>query len=169
MKLRIFFTFTLFSVLSFSFAQEFNKKGTESKNNEEILIGKCTFEGLIGFMSDFDANMKATNPDQKMVETLKNKLEDITFTVVLGTWCGDSKEQVPVFAKLINLLDYDQSKINYICVDRTKNTQDYNDTDLKIEKVPTFIIYRNNKEIGRIIETPVQSMEFDLSKIIIGS
>ena len=169
MNLRFLLTFALICIVSFSFAQEFNKKGVESKNNEEILIGKCTYDAIFKFLPDFDSKMKAYNPDQKIVETLKNKLGDITFIVVLGTWCDDSKDQVPVFAKLISLINYDLNNINYICVDRTKNTQDYNDTDLKIEKVPTFIILRNNKEIGRIIETPVQTMEFDLSKIITGS
>jgi thiol-disulfide isomerase/thioredoxin len=167
------FTFVLSLLLllssAFSIAQEINKKGIESKNNEEILIGICSYEGISSYMPDFDSKLKAYNPDLKICDELKIKCSDITFTVVLATWCDDSKDQVPVFSKVMSSVSYDLTKINYICVDRTKSTQEYNDTDLKIEKVPTFIIFRNGKEIGRIIETPVQTMEFDLSKIITGS
>lgn len=169
MKLSAILSLILLFTISFATAQEFNKKGVESKNNEEILIGKCTFDGISGFMTDFNVKMNAYSPDPKVSDELKVKMTGITFTVVLGTWCGDSQDQVPVFSKLMKVINYDISSINFICVDRTKNTAEYNDTDLKIEKVPTFVVYRNGKEIGRIIETPLQSMEFDLSKIISGS
>jgi len=35
------------------------------------------------------------------------------------------------------------------------------DKKFKIERIPTFIFLRNGKEIGRIIETPVKSLEED--------
>lgn len=169
MKFASVLSLLLILVNTFLFAQELNKKGIESKNNEEILIGKCTYDGISGYMTDFTAKLKAYNPDKKICDELKLKCSDISFTVVLATWCDDSKDQVPVFSNIMNAIGYDLSTINFICVDRTKSTVDYNDTDLKIEKVPTFIIYRKGVEIGRIIETPVQTMEFDLSKIISGS
>ena len=37
---------------------------------------------------------------------------------------------------------------------------------LRIELVPTIIFYKDGSEIGRIVETPVESMEKDLLKII---
>jgi uncharacterized protein (DUF1015 family) len=48
-------------------------------------------------------------------------------------------------------------------VDRTKTVEKM---ELEIEKVPTFIVYRNGEEIGRIIETPIKSMEEDLYEIL---
>jgi len=38
----------------------------------------------------------------------------------------------------------------------------------KIEKIPTFIFIMNGKEIGRIIESPNESLEKDMLKIIRG-
>ena len=37
---------------------------------------------------------------------------------------------------------------------------------MNIERVPTFIIYRGEKEIGRIVETPKKSLERDLWNIV---
>jgi hypothetical protein len=38
--------------------------------------------------------------------------------------------------------------------------------DLNIERVPTFIIMNEGIEIGRIIETPEETLEADLLKIL---
>ena len=38
--------------------------------------------------------------------------------------------------------------------------------DLKVERVPTFIFYKNNKEIGRIIENPKKDMAEDFLEIV---
>jgi hypothetical protein len=37
---------------------------------------------------------------------------------------------------------------------------------LDIQRVPTFIIYKNNIEVGRIIENPVTSLEQDMINIL---
>jgi len=37
---------------------------------------------------------------------------------------------------------------------------------LKIERVPTFIVYDGIKELGRIIETPAETLEEDLLMIL---
>ena len=45
-----------------------------------------------------------------------------------------------------------------------------NETEgLNIEKVPTFIFYKNGIEIGRIIESPEKSIEKDFLKILNGN
>jgi hypothetical protein len=58
------------------------------------------------------------------------------------------------------------ANIKMICVDGDKKCEDVDISGLNIEKVPTFIIYAGNKEIGRIIETPANSIESDLLQIL---
>ena len=43
-----------------------------------------------------------------------------------------------------------------------------NMTSLDIDRVPTFIIYKNNIEAGRIIENPITSLEQDMVNILTG-
>ena len=44
---------------------------------------------------------------------------------------------------------FDQNKFQLVCVDRTKKTPDNLQEGLNIIRVPTFIFYRNEVEIGR--------------------
>ena len=101
-----------------------------------------------------------------LLNQMKNKLSDIRITIVFGAWCGDSKEQVPRFLKVLDFLKYNVDYISLIAVDRSKTAGDVPTADLKIEKVPTFIMMREGREIGRIVETPAVTLEKDLLDII---
>jgi len=70
------------------------------------------------------------------------------------------------FYKLMDKVEYDSSKITVYCVDRDKKTEKGETDNLNITLVPTFIIYRDGMEIGRIIETPKVSLEADLLEIL---
>lgn len=100
--------------------------------------------------------------------TLKQiNYEDIkNIQVVMGTWCSDSKTQVPRFFKILDYTKY-QSKINVILVDKNKKAKVKKYKSLGIVYVPTFIFYnKHNKEISRIVETPKETLEKDLLKAI---
>ena len=56
--------------------------------------------------------------------------------------------------------------LEFIGVDRLKKTHDYSIKELKIKRVPTFIFYKEGKEIGRIIESPNETLEKDFLKIV---
>jgi thiol-disulfide isomerase/thioredoxin len=106
-------------------------------------------------------------PDPACMEQLKKTdISGLTITIVLGTWCPDSRREVPRFMKLIDLWGFPVDKIRFIGVDINKVAplDDYEALD--IERVPTFIFYENNSEIGRIIEVPVASLEVDSRDIL---
>jgi len=109
------------------------------------------------------------HPDQAFMEELqKTDIHDLTITIVLGSWCSDSRREVPRFMKIIDLWGFPEEKIRFIGVDIDKIAplQDY--MELGIERVPTFIFYENNSEKGRIIEVPVTSLEQDTRNILKG-
>ncbi len=106
-------------------------------------------------------------PDQEiMAELMTVEKDDLTITVVLGTWCPDSRREVPHFMKMIDLWGFPRERIRFIGVDINKIAplEDYG--LLSIERVPTFIFYENNIEKGRIIEVPVTSLEQDTWNIL---
>ena len=106
-------------------------------------------------------------PDSSMIDTLKSKVGDnLQVEVYLAFWCGDSKRNVPLFLKIIDQVG-SGVKVNYYSVERkpTKDTK-YFVEKLKIERVPTFIFYRDGKEIGRIIENPKTNMLEDFLVIV---
>ncbi len=86
----------------------------------------------------------------------------------MGTWCGDSKEWVPRFYKVMDQAGFNYRKMKLIAVDRNKKAGDLDISALHIERVPTFIFYKKKKELGRIIEVPYDLIEKDMLKIIGG-
>ena len=94
--------------------------------------------------------------------------ENITLKIVMGTWCSDSRREVPRYLKVLDLWNFPFDKVTFIGVDEEKQSPvgEYNNLD--IVRVPTFIVYKNNIESGRIIENPVTSLEQDMVNILTG-
>ena len=65
-----------------------------------------------------------------------------------------------------------KSQLEVIAVDRKPEAYKASPTGeekgLNIHRVPTFIFYKDNKEIGRIVEYPKQDFERDILTIISG-
>ncbi len=106
-------------------------------------------------------------PDSGLINRLKNTDKgDLTIKIVLGTWCPDSRREVPRFLKIIDLMDFPVDKITFIGVDNEKAAPVGEYDKLNIQRVPTFIFYKNNIEAGRIIEVPLTSLEQDMINIL---
>jgi hypothetical protein len=106
--------------------------------------------------------------DSITASKIKGTLNNITIAIVMGTWCSDSRKLVPKFFKILDYLKFSDGKISILTVGRNKKGK-ANETDsLKIELVPTIIFYRNGAEIGRIVESPKETLERDLLKILSG-
>jgi len=102
---------------------------------------------------------------EAFLELSELDLNDIEILIVLGTWCPDSRREVPRFMKLVQSLGFGPGKIKLMGTDSFKKAPLDNYEDLNIERVPTFIFYRNNSELGRIIEYPKESLEKDMLTI----
>ena len=92
-----------------------------------------------------------------------------TYEVFLGTWCADSRREVPKIAKIFQTLDIAPENVQYVCVDRDKISPGDEHVGKDIRYVPTVIVTnKNNEEIGRIVETPIGTIESDLLEINLG-
>lgn len=106
-------------------------------------------------------------PDQEVIAKLGLiDKEDLSIKIVLGTWCPDSRREVPRFMKIIDLWQFPAGNISFVGVDNSKIAPVGGYDTLQIERVPTFIIMRNKIETGRIIENPVTSLEQDMLNIL---
>ena len=106
-------------------------------------------------------------PDKAIMEELKQTdITDYSITIVLGTWCPDSRREVPRFMKIADLWGFPEDRIRFLGTDIDKNAPLADFPALGIERVPTFIFYKNNSEAGRIIEVPVTSLEQDTRNIL---
>lgn len=166
---KLFFI-TLILLPSLIFAQKLNQTTMDPKKNNEMLVGYCNREGFSSVNCNFDSAYKAEyplyHPDEASIKQLAKKIKGIRITLVMATWCGDSKEWVPRFYKIMDELGYNYKKLTVISVNRNKEAPETTAKDLKIERVPTFIFYRNKVEIGRIVETPSGLLEKDILSIL---
>ncbi|MGD0710291.1 MAG: thioredoxin family protein [Bacteroidales bacterium] len=151
-------------------AQEINKTKIDEKSQMEVLIGLCNRDGLKSdlFKTYYDAEYDAYKPHTIDIGNLKSALanKNITVIIVMGSWCGDSQEQVPRFFKIIDAIGFTENNVTIYCVDRNKKTDKGEIDNLKITLVPTFIFYKDGKEIGRIVESPKATLEKDMLEII---
>lgn len=147
---------------------QMNTTVVDPKTNSKMLMGYCDKKGLQKgiYGAYFESQYDIYKPVQTYISNLETKLDDYEITVVLGTWCGDSKIQVPHFYKVINEAGYNDKRVKIIAVDKKKEAILVDISDMDIQRVPTFIIYKDDKEVGRIIETPKKSLERDLWKIV---
>jgi hypothetical protein len=115
----------------------------------------------------FSRGFNEYQPDSTaMAEVMQLDTTGLRITIVLGTWCPDSRREVPRFMKIVNIWGYPKDKLHMIGVDIDKVAPLGDFSLLGIQRVPTFIFYENNIEVGRIIEVPVTSLEQDMLKIL---
>ena len=94
------------------------------------------------------------------------KDDDIKVVVFFGTWCHDSKRELPKALKIFNLIGMNDENIELIAVDLNKKEPLGRAAKLNLVYTPTLIFFRESKEIGRIIEKPDISLEKDIELII---
>lgn len=147
---------------------QMNSTVLDPNTKTSMLMGYCDKKGLEKgvYGAYFESQYDIYKPSQIYVSKLQDKLDEYEITIVLGTWCSDSKREVPHFYKVINEAGYNDKRVKVIAVDKRKEAVLVDISDMDIEKVPTFIIYKDDKEVGRIIETPKKTLEQDLWKII---
>lgn len=166
MKTLLFITFTLLTANIF--AQEFNNKVIDEKSKNEILIGLCNKQGFLEtpFTNWFKTEYDAYQPNIDIIKQLKPYADKYKITVIMGTWCSDSRREIPRFLKVMDYAGYSPNTIKILCVDTQKKAPETDLSIYNIEKVPTIIISDYNKELGRIIETPIKTLESDLLNIL---
>ncbi len=137
-------------------------------------MGACNRDSLqkAPFSSWFNPGFDQYNPDKKITDQLRNeKMDKIQIRVFFGSWCGDSKREVPRFMKLMQTISFPEKRLELIGVGGSdslyKQSPGHEEAGLGIFRVPVFIIYRDGKEINRINELPVVSLERDLLEIIL--
>ena len=170
MKRTAILFITLLS-LQFGFSQTLNHIELDQKGNE-VLLGEINKLGLTQntFNSWFSKNHEDYLVNKAVAKKLKDSLKQYEIKVFLGTWCGDSKKEVPRFYKVIEAAKFPKSQLQVIAVNRTKEaykqSPNHEEKGLNIHRVPTFIIYKDGKEVNRIVEHPKETFERDLLSIV---
>ena len=151
MKHILFIALVTFSFLQASAQMQYQ---VTNEGSTKILIGIIS-KDLISKDSAFrwyQDNQQGFKPNAEAVKTLKSKGSDVEFIVFGGTWCDDTKNLLPKYFNWLEAGGFPQEKVTLIGVDRNKKTLGHLAEALGVANVPTFIIMKNGKEIGRVVE-----------------
>ena len=97
-------------------------------------------------------NQKAyANPDTSIVGAMQRN-NSVKYIVFGGTWCGDTQYILPKFFMLQEKAGVADDRITFFGVDRSKQTLGNIASALNITNVPTIIVMKDGKEVGRVVE-----------------
>ena len=117
----------------------------------------------------FNENSKYGQPDPIAVSVFQLEKNKFTMVVFGGTWCEDTQNLLPKFYQLVNASGYPESRISLIAVDRKKQTINNLNKQYNITNVPTFIVLKDGKEVGRVVEYGTEGdITKELGKIVAG-
>lgn len=168
-KIRLF-TIPIILFQTIGFSQSFNYE--EKQNNDSLLLGKINKEALneAPYASWFTKEYDEYTPDVTTINSLKESLSTYTITAFMGTWCGDSKREIPRLYKTLEASQFPLDRLTLVAVAR--NAENYKQSPggehegMNIHRVPTIIFYKDGNEVNRIVESPVVSLEQDMLAIL---
>jgi thiol-disulfide isomerase/thioredoxin len=146
-----------------------NTYDNSAKTMQDMLVGAINRSDLQSepFRVWFDANYSNYEVDEKTMDAIPPAAwEGIEITVVLATWCPDSRRELPGFLKILDNTGFPDENIHLISVNREKKVPSMDLEYLDFQLVPTMIFFRDGAEIGRIIESPEETLELDIAKIM---
>lgn len=144
----------------------------------EILVenpGEKTLKGIISrdlvendtAFKWYAENLKGYKPNTKAVDGLRKFADSIQLLVFMGTWCEDSHNVIPKFFTLLDSSAFPKDRLSLIGVDRAKKTLSHLAEALDVKNVPTIIVMKNGKEMGRVVEYGKYGMfDMELGEIL---
>lgn len=142
---------------------------TSAEAPDDALVGRVTREQIEAAHPAWVQATVAAAPEVEAAKALATVEPGAEVTVFLGTWCGDSEREVPRFWRALDEAGGSVPfSIIYIGVDRKKQQPSAPILNYEIEFVPTFIVSRGGREVGRIIEQPPHGLEQDLLALLTG-
>jgi len=116
-----------------------------------------------------DASYQANDwyePDKASVEKI-NAAAPFELIILHAGWCKDCQYHMPVWNKICQDITNSGIKVTYSGVQREPRQDELGYCDkFNARKIPTFIAVRDGKELGRIVENPVASIEEDLAAML---
>ncbi len=97
-------------------------------------------------------NVKLTKPNADAVTALAAKADKISIVIFGGTWCEDTHQLLPKYLSLLQAAQFPDDRLILVAVDRAKTTVANLHKVFNVANVPTCIVLKDGKEVGRIVE-----------------
>jgi thioredoxin 1 len=129
------------------------------------LVGEVSQQQLLSSYPAFAAEYQDYQPAEAEILAV-TRLQGHAITVLFGTWCHDSEREVPRLLKLLDKAEMSAGSVRLIAVNPNKQEPTGLYRSLNLRYTPTIILFAGDKELGRIIERPINSLGEDLSNMV---
>jgi|TARA_R100000005_G_C4982643_1_gene191958 thiol-disulfide isomerase/thioredoxin len=130
------------------------------------ILGPVTKEQILANDRIYEIYINRYKPDSASVDYLSAFPDSVTLMVFMGSWCRESKKYIPGLMKTLELADSERITAEYLGVDQQKKIPQILLKEFEIKYIPTIVVLKGNKELGRIVEKPHQLIETDLIQIL---
>ena len=134
------------------------------------ILGPTTREAIEAAEPEWVASEVASEVDPEAARALAAVAPGAEVTVYLGTWCSDSRREL---ARLWRAIDEAGGEVPfdlvYLAVDRGDRRPPELARDVGLRFVPTFIVRRDGRELGRMVEVSPHGIERDLGALHSGA
>jgi len=113
--------------------------------NKYLLINDTSFKW-------YKTNQAGYLPDTAVLSAFVKEKKNLQFVLFGGTWCDDSQFILPRFFKIQELSEVSEEQISFFGVDRDKKTIGNIAQAFGVTNVPTIIVMKDGKELGRVVE-----------------
>jgi len=139
---------------------------TISLKGQVEMQGPSTQEEIYQNCPGWKAVADSYSPEAAAIDRLKSVRQEIRIEIYFGTWCSDSKAHVSEYFKTMELVANPLFITLPTGLPQDKQARQTYIQGKDVTKLPTFIVYINGQEKGRIIEIPKKSVEEDLVDIL---
>jgi len=102
------------------------------------------------------------------IEALREAPAETEVVIVFGTWCPDSRRVVPVIWRAFHAAGALPFAVEHVEVDREKRSDRVDVAAYGLRYVPTIIVRRNGREVGRIVESAPHGVMSDFVDLLHG-
>ncbi|MFT6195382.1 MAG: thiol-disulfide isomerase/thioredoxin [Cognaticolwellia sp.] len=129
-----------------------------------MALGEISQQQLMANHKIFQQGYQVSQLSVLEIAEINRWPKDLHVDVYFGSWCHDSVREVPRFLKIVAQSPTLSNRL--IALDYAKSEPSGLAKNHDIKYSPTFIVYQNDKEIGRIIERPKVSLTTDISAML---
>jgi hypothetical protein len=132
------------------------------------LVGPVTRAEVEKKIDGWREAREAAEPNAEAAKKLAKVPQGATVEVYFGTWCGDSRRELSRLWKAVSLAGPSVPfTLRTVAVPRDKTHRRYPE-GTTVTQVPSFIVKRGGKEVGRVVETSPNGIENDLLALLVG-
>ncbi|WP_165871487.1 thioredoxin family protein [Flaviaesturariibacter flavus] len=126
----------------------------DAENGSKVLKGFIPKEMLATdtAFAWYGSGIKSFAPNPEALATLTKYKNDVYILAFGGTWCEDTHQILPKMMATFQAAGLPEDHVTLLGVDRQKKTIQHLSEIFGVTSVPTFIVLKNGKEVGRIVE-----------------